>query len=447
MEHRDDIIVAPATLSGGAIAVVRLSGEGSIALMDIIFRPKSGHSLQESKGYTLHYGYIVDGEDVIDDVMVSLYVAPHSYTSEDSVEISCHGSSYIVEQIIELTLRQGARMATAGEFTTRAFLAGKIDLSQAEAVADMIGATSRATHTLASTQMRGGYSAELEMLRGELVELCALLELELDFSEEDVEFADRSRLNGLMERLESQIDRLYDSFRLGNVLKQGVAVAIIGAPNAGKSTLLNRLIGDDRAMVSEIAGTTRDTIEEMINIDGVNYRFIDTAGLHSTNDQLEQMGIARTYEAISKADVVIQLVDLCDADSFERVEVRADQRLIVAINKCDLGDSDKLGDDYLHLSARSGEGVKELIEELGRGIDTEGLYRGDTIVSNARHYSHLSSARESLSHAHTALKESLPTELVTNDLRHTLHHIGSITGTITTDDILSKIFSSFCIGK
>ena len=285
-----DTIVAPATASGGAIAVIRLSGPEAIACCDRIFRGRK--PLAEAAGHTLHYGEVIDGDRMIDDVVAAIYRAPHSYTGEDAVELSCHGSHYIVSEIIALLLRSGARMAQPGEFTIRAFLAGRMDLAQAEAVADLIASDSRASHAMASTQMRGGYSAALGALRNELLQLASLLELELDFSEEDVQFADRARLREMMHRIESEITRLTDSFRLGNAIKKGVAVAIVGEPNVGKSTLLNRLLGEERALVSDIAGTTRDTIEETLNIDGVLFRFIDTAGLHDTADRLEQMGIA-----------------------------------------------------------------------------------------------------------------------------------------------------------
>ncbi len=447
MRQNSDIIVAPATLSGGAIAVVRVSGEGAIELVDKVFKPHRKVGLSESRGYTLHYGEIVDSEDVVDDVILSLFRAPHSYTSEDSVEISCHGSSYIVQRIIELIISHGARLAEAGEFTTRAFLAGRIDLSQAEAVADMIASTSRATHAMATIQMRGGYSAKLSYLREKLIHLSALLELELDFSEEDVEFADRSELRRLMENLMSEIEKLRESFRLGNAIKEGVSVAIVGAPNAGKSTLLNRILGEDRAMVSDVAGTTRDSIEETIVLEGVTFRFIDTAGLHTTEDKLEKMGIERTHAAISKAQITIQLIDIKDISSIEKINISPDQELIRVINKVDLGDNTPIQPDLLYISAKSGEGVDTLLKELTNKIDIESLYRGDIIVSNARHYSHLNDANHSLQSAITALNHSLPTDLLTQDLRHTLHHIGSITGEITTNEILGKIFSSFCIGK
>ncbi|MFI3248825.1 MAG: tRNA uridine-5-carboxymethylaminomethyl(34) synthesis GTPase MnmE, partial [Rikenellaceae bacterium] len=440
----EDIIVAPATLSGGAIAIVRVSGDGAIALVDGLFRPCRGEGLADARGYTLHYGEIVDGESVIDDVMISLFRAPRSYTSEDSVEISSHGSAYIVQRIIELIISRGARLASAGEFTTRAFLAGRIDLSQAEAVADMIASTSRATHAMATTQMRGGYSDKLSSMRAELVHLGALLELELDFSEEDVEFADRSELKRLMEALKMEVEQLRESFKVGNAIKEGVAVAIVGAPNAGKSTLLNRILGEDRAMVSDVAGTTRDSIEETINIDGVTFRFIDTAGLHKTDDKLEKMGIERTYSAISRANIIVQLVDIEDINNVDQVDIEPHQELIIVINKVDLGTVD-MGKDHLYISAKNGDGIENLLQELRKRIDLEGLYKGDIIVSNTRHYTHLNDANNSLKSAINALDSNLPTDLLAEDLRHTLHHIGAITGEITNNEILAKIFSSFCI--
>ncbi len=449
MVGNEEIIVAPATLCGGAIAIVRLSGEGSIVLVNNMFRGVRGVALSDADGYTLHYGYIVDGEDVVDDVMISLFRAPHSYTSEDSVEISCHGSSYIVGRIIELAISKGARMAREGEFSIRAFLAGKMDLSQAEAVADMIASSSRAMHALATTQMRGGYSEKLGDLRGRLVHLSALLELELDFSEEDVEFADRGELSRLMAELGAEIERLRESFKVGNAIKEGVAVAIVGAPNAGKSTLLNRLLGEDRAMVSDVAGTTRDTIEEVVVLEGVKYRFVDTAGLHDSDDKLEQMGIERTREAISKAQVVLHLIDVCDLESVGPIEVSSDQHKIVVLNKIDsfIGALYERYDDAICISAKSGDGVDALLERLKSTVDLESLYAGDIVVSNARHHSHLTAAATALTAAQSAIANALPTDLLTEDLRHTLHHIGSITGEITNDEILGKIFSSFCIGK
>ncbi len=449
MTHHD-IIVAPATMSGGAIAIVRLSGEGTIELVDKMFTPRSGKSLSEAKGHTIHYGEIVDREGtVVDDVLVSVFRAPHSYTCEDGVEISCHGSQYIVQQIITQSLSLGARLAEAGEFTIRAYLAGRMDLSQAEAVADMIASSTEASHRMASTQMRGGYSSELSHLREQLLNLVTLLELELDFGEEDVEFADRGKLRDLMGKISGEICRLMESFKVGNAIKNGVAVAIIGEPNAGKSTLLNRLLNDDRAMVSDIAGTTRDVIEESMVIDGVTYRFIDTAGIHSTEDRLEQMGIERSFRAISRAQIIIQLVDATKGD-FTPLEVAEDQTLIIVRNKVDLlsNGSDICNDDaYINISARENLGIENLISHLQSTLNMESLYAGDPIVSSARHYDHLRSANDSLKSALEALDTSIPTDLLCEDIRQTLHHIGSITGEISTDDILGNIFSNFCIGK
>ncbi|MFI3327754.1 MAG: tRNA uridine-5-carboxymethylaminomethyl(34) synthesis GTPase MnmE [Rikenellaceae bacterium] len=443
-----DIIVAPATLSGGAIALIRMSGEGSIALADRFFEGRK--KLADCKGHTIHYGNFVEaGGEVVDDVMVSIFRAPNSYTSEESVEISCHGSAYIVQKIIEKLISGGARMANAGEFTVRAFMAGRLDLSQAEGVAATIGSTDRATHRLAATQMRGGYSEKLEKLRTELVRLGSLLELELDFSEEDVEFADRGELEDLMRRLKGEVEQLCNSFQLGNAIKNGVSVAIVGAPNAGKSTLLNQLLGEDRAMVSAVAGTTRDSIEEMMTIDGVTFRFIDTAGLHETSDELERMGIERSYKAIERAQIIIHLIDVADYKSgnFEAIECSSEQQLIRVVNKIDL-DSEGVSDsDVLAISAQSGAGVDLLRASLISTIDLSALYSGDVIVSNARHYQHLVAASESLDRAIESLRSGVSGDLLSDDLRHTLHEIGSITGLITNDEILATIFSTFCIGK
>ncbi len=457
MESLEDIIVAPATLTGGALSVIRVSGKGAIELMSDLFRSpkKDTRPLTESRGYTLHYGDIIDENGAtVDDVMLSLFRAPHSFTGEDGVEISCHGSSYIVQRIIELTIHKGARMATAGEFTTRAFMAGKIDLSQAEAICDTIASTTRATHQMARTQMRGGYSEMLEVMRQRLLHISAMLELELDFSEEEVEFASREELRQLMNELRHEIERLRESFQLGNAIKNGVAVAIVGAPNAGKSTLLNQILGEDRAMVSEIAGTTRDSIEESFTIDGITFRFIDTAGLHTTQDKLEQMGIERTHAAISRAKVVIQLIDIAEISSYTPIVVNTDQTLITIFNKIDVLNAPaqisryrQTHPDALFISAKDGQNIEGLRNSLSRTIDTKSLYEGDVIVSNARHYAHLTSAYSALISAQHAQQSNLPSDLIVEDLRHTLHEIGSITGSITTDEILRHIFSSFCIGK
>ena len=453
-----DIIVAPATAAGGALSVVRISGQGAIELCDRIFRGR--HPLNEAPGHTLHYGTVVDGTETVDDVVAALFRAPRSYTGDDTVELSCHGSRYILQRILDLCIRQGARMATAGEFTARAFLAGRMDLSQAEAVADIIASDSRASHAIAATQMRGGYSEELRALRDELLRITSLLELELDFSEEDVEFADRAELLGLLRRIRDKVSALADSFEAGNVMKQGVTVAIAGRPNVGKSTLLNRLSGEERAMVSDIAGTTRDTVEAEINIDGLVYRFIDTAGIRHTDDRLEQMGIRRTEQALRKARVVLWLSDdgvfaddgIIDSGSDD------DRKIYRIITKSDLNSETSEADTAsspsttdspapIRISAKTGEGMDMLIAALRSTVDTDAAYNGNVIVSNQRHYDALCHAREALDSALAAMDAQLPTDLLSEDIRQVMHHLGTITGEITSDDILKSIFSNFCVGK
>ncbi len=445
-----DIIVAPATLTGGAIAIVRMSGEGSIALCDKVFRGRNG-SLCDAAGHTLRYGEIVDGQRIVDDVLVSIFRAPHSYTGEESVEISCHGSHYIVQEILALLIDNGAHAAQAGEFTTRAYLAGRMDLSQAEAVADMIASSSKAQHTMASTQMRGRYSERLIELRAQLLELAALLELELDFSEEEVEFADRSRLEELIEALSAEIEALTASFAVGNAIKKGVQVAIIGKPNVGKSTLLNTLLGDNRAMVSDVAGTTRDLIEEEITVDGIVFRFIDTAGLHSTDDKLELMGIERTHSAVERAQIIIHLTEAGssskDSEDIELNALREDQQVIEVANKVDLQKTYSEEFSGIQISAKEGIGIDKLLKALSQSIDTEQLYAGAPIVSNIRHYELLKASLRALKAAKTGLREGLPTDLLCQETREVLHNLGAITGEITTNDILGEIFSKFCIGK
>ena len=445
-----DTIVAPATAAGGAIAVIRVSGREALALCDRIFRGR--RPLAEADGYTVHYGEIMDGDRIVDDVLATVFRAPHSYTGEDSVEISCHGSSYIVSEILRLLTAAGGRMAQPGEFTIRAYLAGKLDLSQAEAVADTIAASSRAAHALASTQMRGGYSDELEQLRDKLLNLTSLLELELDFSEEEVEFADRTALRETMQRIGREINRLRNSFSLGNAIKEGVAVAIAGAPNVGKSTLLNQLLNEERAMVSEIAGTTRDVIEERANIGGVLFRFLDTAGIRSTDDRLERMGIERTMESIRRAQIVIHMIDatLPEISCKPDFTLRPDQQLLTVANKIDKAPATlTLPENAIGISAKQGTGLDRLCDALRGAIDTEALYHGDPVVSNNRHYEALTTAREALDRALEGLGNDLPTDLLSEDIRQVIHHLGSITarGAIAPDEVLQNIFSKFCIGK
>ncbi len=444
-----DTIVAPATAVGGALCVIRLSGDRAIEMCDNIFRGRK--PLRECAAATLHYGTIVEGDEVVDDVVVSLFRAPHSYTGEDSVEISAHGSRYIVQRITSLLLAQGARLAQAGEFTRRAFLAGRMDLSQAEAVADVIASSSHASHAIASTQMRGAYSEELRSLRDKLLHTASLLELELDFSEEDVEFANREELRTLLSYILAKVDALAESFSLGNAIKEGVMVAIAGRPNVGKSTLLNRLAGEDRAMVSDIAGTTRDTIEVVTNIDGVLYRFIDTAGMHSTDDRLELMGIERTEQALRKARIILWMQEAGDEAELGYTPT-AGQTLIHIVNKIDLMDSKPSNSPTadvptICLSARSGEGVGELIEMFRSLTNVSAAYEGEVIVSSQRHYEALLQAGDALRSALAALDAGLSSDLLSEDIRQVMHHLGTITGEITNSEILQSIFSRFCIGK
>ena len=448
-----DTIVAPATPTGGALCIIRMSGEDAIAVCDKVFRGRK--SLAEAATATVLYGDIVDGEEVVDDVLVSVFRAPRSYTGENSVEISAHGSRYVVERILSLLTSHGARLAEAGEFTRRAFLAGRMDLSQAEAVADIIAADSQASHAIASTQMRGAYSNELQTLRDKLLNITSLLELELDFSEEDVEFADRTELLSLLDFTLNRVNSLAQSFSLGNALKEGVMVAIAGRPNVGKSTLLNRLAGEERAMVSDIAGTTRDTVEATANIGGVIYRFIDTAGLHATNDKLEQMGIERTAQALCKARIILWLSDnekssmADDLVGFTPADNQKIYRIITKIDLCSEPHTANSQEEHptIRLSAKTGEGVEQLLSVLRSAADASAAYKGDVIISNRRHYNAMHQAGNALTAAITALHNNTPTDLLSEDIRLAIHHLGTITGEITSDDILKNIFSHFCIGK
>lgn len=437
-------IAAPSTPTGGAIAIVRLAGPDALAMCDMIFVSPHGKRVADAAGYTILHGIIRDGDRRIDDVLVSVFHAPNSYSGDTMVEIACHGSRYIVSEIMRLLVGAGARAATAGEFTMRAFLNGKMDLSQAEAVADTIAAESKSSLALADTQLRGGYSAELQGLRGELLKLASLLELELDFSEEDVEFADRSELAALLDTIEAETDRLAESFAVGNAVKQGVSVAIVGAPNVGKSTLLNRLAGEERAMVSDIAGTTRDTIEEFITIDGIRFRFIDTAGLRESSDKLENMGIERTVKAASKAQLIIEMFDTIGPDFIEFTDK---QKIIRVLNKTDLCPSVRIPADWIGISAKKGDGIENLKRAIGATVDVNEIMQGETIVSNSRHYEALCRAKESLGRAREGLVAQQPTFIVAQDIREVLASIGEITGEITSAEILNSIFSKFCIGK
>lgn len=491
----DGTICAPATIPGtGAISIIRVSGEDSLAIADKVIDVK-GESLSETEGYRLRYGTIfADDGSVLDNVIVSVFRAPHSYTGENSVEISCHASRFIVNAVLELLVNAGARIAAPGEFTRRAFVNGKMDLAQAEAVADVIASQSAASHKVAMNQLKGGFSSELRVLREKLLTMTSLLELELDFSEEDVEFASRSELGALVEETLTHIVRLTDSFSRGNAIKNGVPVAIVGATNTGKSTLLNALLGEERAIVSDIAGTTRDTIEETLNLGGVMFRFIDTAGIRETDEVVEKIGIERTFKKLNEASIVLGMTDLSRGENSVLADAEyiwskvnassSDREFVLLVNKCDVNGIESLeagsGAGYvetgseaccagkagkmarieaalrekgivtkmIHISAKTGSGLPELTEalaEIGRRItgDTD-----ETLVTNIRHYEALSRAATALGRVRDGLKvATLPPDLIAQDLREALYHLGEIVGEISTDEVLGNIFRKFCIGK
>ncbi|MDB4752543.1 tRNA uridine-5-carboxymethylaminomethyl(34) synthesis GTPase MnmE [Winogradskyella sp.] len=460
----NDTIVALATPSGsGAIAVVRLSGINAIAIVDAHFKSVTNKkSLAKQKTHTIHLGHIVDEGRTLDEVLISIFKNPNSYTGEDVVEVSCHGSAYIQQEIIQLFLRNGCRMATAGEFTLRAFLNGKLDLSQAEAVADLISSDNEASHKIAMQQMRGGFSSEIAKLREELLNFASLIELELDFAEEDVEFADRTQFKELVDRISFVLKRLIDSFAVGNVIKNGIPVAIVGEPNVGKSTLLNALLNEDRAIVSEIAGTTRDTIEDEISIGGIGFRFIDTAGIRDTKDIVESIGIKKTFEKIDQSQVVIYLFDAQkNMEQLESVRIEIEKirnkhpqkPLLVIANKIDTLDDIQLAEvnnsitDIFPLSAKTGFGIEQLTNSLLNLINTGSLRNDETIVTNSRHYDALLKAFEEIQKVKHGLETGLSGDLLAIDIKQALNHFGEITGEITTDDLLGNIFANFCIGK
>tara|TARA_R110000764_G_scaffold240105_1_gene343069 strand:+ start:124904 stop:126274 length:1371 start_codon:yes stop_codon:yes gene_type:complete len=452
-----DNIVALATPSGtGAIAVIRVSGPDAISLVDKLFKSIKGKKLEQQKSHTIHLGNIVDGDKILDEALVSIFKGPHSYTGENVVEISCHGSPFIQQQIIQLLLRNGCRAASAGEFTLRAFLNGKMDLSQAEAVADLIASDSEAAHDIAMQQMRGGFSNEIQELRQELLNFASLIELELDFSQEDVEFADRTQFNELLTRISNVLKKLIDSFALGNVIKNGIPVAIVGQPNVGKSTLLNVLLNEERAIVSEIAGTTRDTVEDHISIKGIGFRFIDTAGIRETEDVVEKIGIERTFEKIEKARLIIYLFEGMNFDKAELEQIQKrypNKQLLPICNKMDLLSKiqiDKIKKEIpnvLFLSAKFKEGISELEDKLLSLVDSGALSGDTTIITNSRHYDALLKALEEIQKVKEGLDMDLSSDLMAIDIRQALYHLGEITGSVTTDDLLGNIFSNFCIGK
>ena len=463
----DGTIIAKASAAGsGAIGLVRLSGEDSIAMVSKFFKAKSGKSLAKQKSHTIHLGTIFNKDTAIDEVLVSLFIAPHSYTGENVVEISCHGSSYIEQEIFQLFIREGAQPAKAGEFTLRAFLNQKMDLIQAEAVADLIASESKAAHEVALNQMRGGYAQQIGLLRQQLLDFASLITLELDFSEEDVAFADRSALTLLLDELQEKIKSLLDSFQYGSVIKKGVPVAIAGKPNAGKSSLLNALLNEERAIVSTIPGTTRDTIEDTLTIDGVQYRFIDTAGLRETDDQIEAVGVAKAKEKVNQSKVLIYLFDQNDTEENEIINAidnfyREDLIIIVVENKIDLATkTDHLAFSQKlkkHLSAKNiaaltristfdKDSVNQLKSVLSDQVEKIGS-GGDVVVSNARHYDSLQNALKAVLNIKKGLENELSGDLLSVDINEALGYLGEISGEITNDELLGNIFSKFCIGK
>ncbi len=469
MEYLNANICALATPAGvGAIAIIRLSGEDTPNIIGKIFTPVGGKA---PLPYKMQFGAIKDGERLIDECLVVTFKAPHSYTGENGAEIYCHGSSYIINEIIKLLLSKGCKMAEPGEFSKRAFLNGKLDLAQAEAVIDLISSESKAAHQIALNQMKGGFSNELKVMRGELLNLVSLMELELDFSEEEVEFADRSQLNNLLKDVQDKIASLIESFSLGNAIKNGIPVAIVGATNTGKSTLLNSLLGEEKAIVSNIHGTTRDVIEDTLNIGGVTFRFIDTAGIRETSETIEIIGIERTYKKLMQANLVILVLD---AERLDQIEASINnlegkynknkQQLIVALNKRDVLSSDVEASTLLQIeqickqngyspisvipiSAKKNLNIEKLKEILVNSQNGLNVAPDKTLVTNIRHYQALCDAQIALDRVEDGLESSIPTDLVAQDIREALYHLGSIVGEINTDEILGNIFSRFCIGK
>ena len=477
MKNQEECICALATPAGGAIGIIRLSGNNAITITDQVFTAANGKSLEEAKPYTLHYGEIKDKDgNTIDDVLVSVFRAPHSYTGENSTEISCHGSRYILQQVLHRFTEVGCRQAEPGEYTRRAYLNGKMDLSQAEAVADLIASTNKATHKMALSQLKGHFSNELSLLREKLLKMTSLLELELDFSDhEELEFADRSELQALAEEINHKITTLAHSFETGNALKQGVAVAIVGKTNVGKSTLLNRLLHEEKAIVSDIHGTTRDVIEDTTLIDGITLRFIDTAGIRKTDDVVENIGIERTFQKMEEAKIVIWLLDeQPSASEIEEMKLKNQgKKLLVVFNKMDKLENDKLafdklthssgsdssepeasegesseGESPLFISARTGENVSSLEQALVKAADIPEITENDVIITSARHYEALLRAHDSLSRVLESMEMGMSGDIIAEDLKMVLEELGEITGgQISSQETLNNIFKHFCIGK
>ena len=460
----NDIICAISTAPGmGAIAVIRLSGDGSIAFTDAVFKSPSDKRLADQSANTVHFGRIYNENELLDEVMVAVFHAPHSFTGEESVEISCHGSVFIQQKIVELLLSKGARMAKPGEFTQRAFKNGKMDLSQAEAVADLISSYSKNTHRIALNQMRGGFATKLRNIRVKLLDFVSLIELELDFSEEDVEFANRGKLSELTIDIEKEISALVNSFQLGNAIKNGIPVAIIGETNVGKSTLLNLLLNEEKAIVSDIHGTTRDVIEDTVNIEGITFRFIDTAGIRETSDVVESLGIERTFQKINQASLVLWMIDLTstvsqiEASASSIVPKLKDKKVMLLFNKSDKLSAEELEEkkhllqkliaDRLYISAKSGQNIGELRTHLLKVAQIPQIGENDVVVTNLRHYEALTRALAAIRRVEKGLDLQISSDFLSQDIRECMFYLGEITGQISTDEILRNIFSKFCIGK
>jgi len=459
----NSIICAPATAAAtGAIAIIRISGKGSVDLCSkYIYPVKKGLSFKNCQHAQMYLSLFKNDDELVDEVLSVIFYEPASYTGEETVEVYCHGSKYIQHRIMEILISAGARLAKPGEFTMRAFLNGKLDLSQAEAVADLIAANSKAEHDIAYKQMRGGFSSKIKELRSKLVNIASLIELELDFSEEDVEFVDRNKLIELLYEIEMEVEKLINSFSLGNVIKKGIPVAIIGKPNVGKSTLLNALLNEERALVSELPGTTRDTIEDVLNINGINFRFIDTAGLRHANDKIESMGIEKTIEKIKQAMIILFVFDINETTIEEiRVEVEKiktffndnQKRIIVIANKTDCltempkGFRELVDLETIFISAKRKENINLIIESLLNSVDYSQI-QNDHIISNIRHLDALTKVMEMINTVKNSIQTNISTDLIAEDLRMGLHYLGTITGEVTSDELLQNIFSNFCIGK
>ncbi len=452
MNNQDTIIALSTPPGSGAIGVIRLSGPDAITLTNAVF---SGKDLEKQASHTLHFGLIKDGEQIVDEVVTGLYVAPKSYTKENVVEISCHGSNYIIQQIINLLIDRGARAAKPGEFTLRAFLNGAFDLSQAEAVADLIASNSKASHDVAMQQMRGGFATELKALREQLIHFASMIELELDFAEEDVEFANREQLRNLVTKINHVLHRLISSFEMGNVIKNGVPIVIAGKPNVGKSTLLNALLNEERAIVSDIAGTTRDTIEDELNIGGIVFRFIDTAGIRDTADIIEALGVERTLEIMKQAKLIIYMADAAQDVAEIEEQVRGLEQLaipyLILINKADLIETAQRKAfealNVVFISAKEKSGIEELKETLLEQVNLHHINTSETLVTNIRHVEALKQTENALQRVLDNLDNPVTSDFLAMDIKQALHYLGEITGTVTTDDLLENIFTKFCIGK